>query len=312
MNPRTARRPQGFSLIELMIAMTIGLILTMIIGQVFINSRQVFSSTDQLGRLQESARYAITSVTRQLRQSTYRSDPRLITGGAQATRDQIFRVAGVPVPSLLGIDGGTAGAPVSGVADVLTVRYQGAGTGTGTGADGTVQDCAGTRIDAQAPGTFITATYFIKNDPNNNNEPTLYCTLETPPSPCTLNATTNTCAPCTSATTCFPLVPGVENMQVTYGEDKVAFGTTSLTPDGSIDRFVDASQVANFENVLSVRISLLLRTDDRLANAPNSIAYSMSGTTVYGPSVNTTPTISADLRLRRVFTTTVDLRNRNM
>ena len=312
MNPYRVPRPQGFSLIELMIAMTIGLVLTMIIGQVFINSRAVFASTDQLSRLQENARYAINSVTRQLRQSTYRSDPRLSTGGAQATRNQIFAVAGVPVPSLTGSDGGTAGTPTSGIPDVLTIRYQGAGTGTGTGADGTVQDCAGTKVDAQAAGTFITVTYFIKADPNNNNEPTLYCTLETPPSPCTLNATTNTCAPCTSATTCFPLVPGVENMQVTYGEDKVAFGTTSLTPDGSIDRFVDASQVANFENVLSVRISLLLRTDDRVANAPNAISYAMVGTTVVGPSINTNPSISSDMRLRRVFTSTIDLRNRNM
>jgi type IV pilus assembly protein PilW len=297
MNTRRTPRPQGFSLIELMIAMTIGLILTMIIGQVFINSKQVFSSTDQLGRLQENARYAITNVTRQLRQSTYRSDPRVT-----ATRTVVFVAGGAPVPSLTGTDGGTTGTPASGVSDILTVRYQGAGGGTGTAADGTIQDCAGTRIDAQAFGTFVTATYFVKNDPNNNNEPTLYCTLEVPPSPCTIA----TCAPCTSATTCFPLVPGVENMQVTYGEDKLGSGTTSLTPDGSIDRFVDASQVANFENVLSVRISLLLRTDDRVANAPNSTSYSMTGTTVYGPATST------DLRLRRVFTTTVDLRNRTL
>jgi type IV pilus assembly protein PilW len=69
MNILRARRQHGFSLIELMVAITIGMILTMLIGQIFINSRMVFSSTDSLGRLQENARYALSVLTRGVRAS---------------------------------------------------------------------------------------------------------------------------------------------------------------------------------------------------------------------------------------------------
>jgi len=286
-SPKTRMTQRGFSLIELMVACTIGLILTMLIGQIFINSRAVFASTDNLGRLQENARYALLLLSRELRQTTYKSDPR-------APRNVVFAL-----PTLTGTDGGTTGTPASGVPDILTVRFQGSGDGLGT-ADGTIQDCIGTKIDS---GVTVVNTFFIMNDPNNSNEPTLYCTTEVPPVGCTIT----TCAPCTAATTCFPLVPGVENMQVTYGEDKIGAPPATLSPDGSIDRFVTADPttgVAVWDNVLSVRVSLLMRTADRVANAPipSSTAYSMSGTNVYAPG--------NDTRLRRVFTTVVGLRNR--
>jgi type IV pilus assembly protein PilW len=288
MNTIHARRQHGFSLIELMVAITIGMILTMLIGQIFINSRMVFSSTDSLGRVQENARYALLVLTRGIRTSTYKSDPRV-------PRSTVFPIG--TLASLGGLDGGTTGTPASGLPDLLMVRFQGANGSAGV-ADGTIQDCAGNRI---AAGAMVVNTFFIKNDPANNNEPTLYCTLETPGVACT---TTATCAPCTASTTCFPLVPGVENLQVIYGEDKVGAPPATLSPDGSIDKFGDASTVTNWDNVLTVRVSLLMRTDDRVANTatPSTVAYSMVGTNVYAPGTDT--------RLRRVFTTVIDLRNR--
>jgi len=292
MNAMNARRLQGFSLIELMVAMTIGIILTMLIGQIFINSRQIFASTDSLSRLQENARYALTVLTREIRLSTYKADP----------REPRYDIGGVANTGAFGTnatfggtDGGSSGTPASGLPDTFWVRFQGSGNGTGT-ADGTVQDCAGARIDAPpatAPTTSVVNTFFIQADPTNNNEPTLFCNA---------GATAGTCA--AGAAGCIALVPGVENMQVTYGEDRVGAPPGTLSPDGSIDRFVDGGTVGNWDNILSVRISLLMRTDDRMANMPTpaSFSYSMVGTNVYAPG--------NDSRLRRVFTTVIDLRNR--
>lgn len=65
-------RQHGFSLIELMIAMTIGLIALAGIGYLFLESRQAFRSMDSLSRMQESARYALETMARDIRMAGYR------------------------------------------------------------------------------------------------------------------------------------------------------------------------------------------------------------------------------------------------
>jgi type IV pilus assembly protein PilW len=270
-------RSGGFSLVELMVAMAIGLILTLLIGQIFINSRAVFASTDNLSRLQENARYAMTLLSREIRTATYRSDPRMMNATPFVA----------PNLGMSGTDGGTTGSPASGVADKITLRFQGAGTAASGSADGTVQDCLGSRVDNNV---MITNTFMIFNDPANGNEPTLYCN-------------TDTVAPNTCGASCFPIVPGVENMQILYGED-ITDGFSTAKFDGSADRWVTAGNVNIWDNVVSVRISLLMRTADRVADqpTPSSTKWTMSGTDVYAPGTDT--------RLRRVFTTVVNLRNR--
>ena len=88
------------------------------------------------------------------------------------------------------------------------------------------------------------------------------------------------------------LIEGVENMQILYGED------TNDT-DNWANYYVPANNVVNWENVVSIRVSLLIRSlEDNIADQP--LAYTYNGTT-------TTPT---DRRLRRVFTSTYTVRNR--
>ncbi len=86
------------------------------------------------------------------------------------------------------------------------------------------------------------------------------------------------------------LVGGVENLQVLYGED--------LNGDGLANRYVPANGVAAMTAVVSVRISLLLRTQDNIASTPQTYVYN-------GETVD-----ADDRRMRRVFTSTVKLRNR--
>src|ERR1043165_7328718 len=51
-------RNQGFTLLELMIAMAIGLLLTLIIGTLFVQSRRTYLTTDDVSRMQENMRFA--------------------------------------------------------------------------------------------------------------------------------------------------------------------------------------------------------------------------------------------------------------
>ena len=96
---------------------------------------------------------------------------------------------------------------------------------------------------------------------------------------------------CQSGGTTQPILENVEDMQILYGERKD--GTAS----GNV-AYVPASDIGNWDNVFSIRVSLVLKTtEDLLTDTPQP--YEING-------VETTP---PDRRLYRVFTTTVALRN---
>ena len=60
---------RGFGLIELMIAMTLGLILILGVAQVFLNSKRSFVVQQQVAVLQENARFLLTRISRDVRQA---------------------------------------------------------------------------------------------------------------------------------------------------------------------------------------------------------------------------------------------------
>lgn len=95
------------------------------------------------------------------------------------------------------------------------------------------------------------------------------------------------------------VVEGVENMQILYGEDTDMNPVTRISTDYAPNRFIPAGTAGlNMARVVSVRVSLLLQTQDFMASQP--ISYTYNGGTV-------TP---ADRRIRRVVTSTFALRNR--
>lgn len=62
----------GFSLVELMVALAISMILLGGIGQILLGSKKSFTIQDTLGRQQENGRYAINTVSADLRRAGYR------------------------------------------------------------------------------------------------------------------------------------------------------------------------------------------------------------------------------------------------
>lgn len=96
------------------------------------------------------------------------------------------------------------------------------------------------------------------------------------------------------------LVPGVENMQVLYGVD--ATGGALGTPNQYLTAAqVDASNLWN--DVLSIQIGMLLRSDLGALPLPAAAQrpiFDVAGSYIEAPQ---------DTRLRRVFTTTIYLRN---
>lgn len=91
------------------------------------------------------------------------------------------------------------------------------------------------------------------------------------------------------------LVEGVENLQLLYGED--------LNGDGIANRYVNATNTGDFANVVSVRFGLLMQTPDEVNTQDDTDTYTLLGSVIDPVD---------DRRLRRMFSTTVKLRNRSL
>lgn len=62
-------KQQGLSLIELMIALTLGLILTLGVTQIFLGSNQTYRLTGSIGKIQEDLRYSVSTFSREVREA---------------------------------------------------------------------------------------------------------------------------------------------------------------------------------------------------------------------------------------------------
>ncbi|MGQ9686034.1 MAG: PilW family protein [Thiobacillaceae bacterium] len=74
--PRPLRTPaisaqRGLTLVELMISVTIGLIITLAIGYLYTGSRQTYRMNDNVARMQENGRYAMEMISRDVRMAGY-------------------------------------------------------------------------------------------------------------------------------------------------------------------------------------------------------------------------------------------------
>ena len=67
----TYKRMRGLSLVELMVAITIGAILLGGAVTLFINNRDTYKTTNELSRLQETARYALDMIVKDIRMAGY-------------------------------------------------------------------------------------------------------------------------------------------------------------------------------------------------------------------------------------------------
>ncbi|HHH35268.1 MAG TPA: prepilin-type N-terminal cleavage/methylation domain-containing protein [Gammaproteobacteria bacterium] len=91
------------------------------------------------------------------------------------------------------------------------------------------------------------------------------------------------------------LVEGVENLQILYGED--------TDGDNIANRYANADNVADFSNVVSVRFAMLVRTPEEVSTELDTKTYTLLDTVVDPVD---------DRRLRRIFSITVNLRNRSL
>lgn len=352
-NSRPARRQPGFSLVELMVALALGLTLALVIGYAYLGSKQTFRVQDALSRMQENARFIFETMGFDIRMAGFGGCPAQTAVNVLSTATEWDKdLLNFP---LVGYEGGVSTFP-TGVTgnilrgDALTVlraseveyivqtdvsptmtlttthdiqqydivvasdcTHQAifqmtgpANTGnTATtvnrngGLNSTVNLGSGGVAYPYAAGSRIMkmsgVSYFIRN--NGNGEPALVRLRR--------KGSNGTTMPANAADWAqLELAEGIQDMQITYGVD------TSATADGVVDTYLRADEVAGigvgatlaekWQRVLSVRISLLMVSTGSDAYTAEPQTYTFNGTT-------TTPT---DRRLRKVFNTTIAVRNR--
>ena len=147
--------------------------------------------------------------------------------------------------------------------DTVTFRYYGHDnpdtvTPPGT-ADGSVVDCQGNSVRRD---DMLTETLYVAADATNNNEPTLFCG--------------SVLVPFTGATTRVqvPLIPGVESLQLLYGED--------TDGDGVINRYVPIQSVSDLGAIKAIWVSVVIRAPGSSAPAAQSLVFNHFGVT-YAP-----------------------------
>ncbi len=333
----------GFTLIEIMIALLIGAVLIAGVIQVFITSKQSYRMQESLSRLQESGRFALDFLDRDIRMSGYRgcasksSVP--ITNRLTNANAYAFSFSN----GIQGFDAGTSSwlpahsssttgitSPLVG-SDIMTIRRAGddsvpivSGGTKRTSLKISRNTMPGLQnCDVVMVSDCTTADIFQVSDWNAANKLVKYETANCTTQPAGGNsskldseyinggnlhkAITTSYYVKTNAngqealfriinTNISPqeeeLVEGVEKMQIYYGLD--------TDTDHLANAYVKADAVTDWSKVVSVRISLLLKTiEDNIASKP--LKYSYDGNN----NIQAT-----DHRIRRVFTTTIAIRNK--
>ncbi|MEW6119421.1 MAG: PilW family protein [Pseudomonadota bacterium] len=303
------RGQQGFSLVELMIAIALGGLIIAAVGTVYVGSRQSFRTQDAMARIQEGARYAFETMSYDIRQvglgcETVNTDPvdstwynnlfkRPLLGyesGSGLPADVTDVVADTDALMVLRADkrgevrltSAATTATDHGIGNgglaVVTEDYSDATVYTASGASGT-SITLGTALNCST-GVAPTADYRLLPlvghiyhiRENGNGVPSLYRE--------TLLADGTTEAQ--------EVIEGVEDMQIEYGEDTSQVSVVECPDDGcSADTYRDdAGDVTNWNRVVSVRITLTMR------------------------SAETGAGVGGDGFLRKTFTTTIAVRNR--
>lgn len=338
------KKPQrGLSLVELMIAIAIASFLTLGLTELFSNSRQTYRVQENLSRLQENARFAMQIISRDIRMADFagckNSSINDATNHIDTTSGNYDATLHEFVSAVQG-NNGAAGASIAlDAPDTLTILNA---ADSGVSVQAPFGPLPSSDINVTAGHDFEQGDIILLADCTQSdifqitNDPTGGTVIEhdlgafiSNPGPNQINEPGNSNPLSCTAGHCLSrvytgeasiyrlrlntydiqqgtnglnalfrngveLVEGIENIQVLYGADNNGDSTPdSYVPEGTVG--------LNMENVVAIRISLLASTiEDNIATQP--IPYTIFNDTVFSP-LN-------DRRIRRVFTSTIALRNR--
>lgn len=329
-----SRHLRGFSLIELMVSLTIGLLLTIAIFSTYLGASAASKMAQAQGRMNEDAQAALLILSQQLKMAGNNpdqadridnADPSLSSRrnpvygatsyptGSYTTSDFFMRGCDGPfsnTTSAASLDKLDCSGSASLLPDAIAINYEADRFNTIPTSQATGKlptDCLGKKLDtitAMLPtvvgtGTATaTVTYAVAGN-------AFYIGSSTPSGSPSLYCKGNGAASPAQA-----LVENIEDLQFTYGAISTTPGASTATVAGYLraHELAALTSVANsampWSKVQAVRICVLVRSEGPVL-APNSTAR-------YLGCAGTLESAPTDRRLRQAFSSTVVLRNRRL
>jgi type IV pilus assembly protein PilW len=330
-NPRLTQR--GLSLIELMVAMTLGLVLVLVAIGLLFSAGQGLNAVDHGSAARDKERLATELLTSVILQAGYED-----WGNPLSNLQSVARLQGThpdPEPDVFGWDNAFYAVPsdldlststditngdrpvkcgsdnttacLNG-SDILVVRFQGMSAASNVVmGDRSMLNCGGGAEAAPANanlGERSVSLFHLSRD-TNSGEASLSCATYRD-----------------GWKASRPLVEGVESFQVLYGTDAVEPGVAPVanTNDSVADRWLRADQLtvagdavatrANWRRVRAVRIGLVLRgpVGSAVEIAARSV-LPLGATFAHADDIGSVLLAPADGRLRTSHSFTLHLRN---
>ncbi|HET8700841.1 MAG TPA: PilW family protein [Nitrococcus sp.] len=327
----------GFSLVEIMIALTLSLLLLGAVFQIFISAKASYRMNEGLAQIQETGRFATDLLASAIRMAGYQGcmtldqiTPHIIVANPPADL-QIYDPANVITGQNDLAASNTLGA-VAG-SDSLTIRGASA---VGARLTGNMSaDNANIQIDSNPGGfkqndilmiTDCASADIFRATSVSNSSGSSTVTIAHADSTNTDNRLSkayqgNARVMQFIATTYFVKDTGRKNeagdpiyslyvqrlggtpVELATGVDsmQVLYGVDT-NADGSVDEYVNAGAVTDFTDVISARVALLVRSVEPTSTQPESASYTLLDKTV----------TTDDRYLRKAFTLTATARNRSL
>jgi type IV pilus assembly protein PilW len=261
----------GFALIEILVALGIGLVVVGAVLASYLSNAQTGRLQSAAAQMDEDAQIGLRILTRELLMAGYamptsmNADTRVFNqsyeGRAVFGCDKGFSAAPSANPSTCAISGGAPSIEIAYEVDLYnSVVSKGKGT-----------DCAGVAVPASQNGITFNR-YGVGSSTEGRSE-----------------------LRCSSGSSTIPLVDNVERLQFWYGQSDGGASPQLI-------RYTQASD-ADFGRVMSVRVCLLMRSSEAPAKAEDAAWQSYL-------DCDGVRRIAADGRLRRVYFSTIALRSK--
>jgi len=310
---------RGLTLVELLIAMALGLVLVLAATVLLLSTRASYVALDQLEVTEETGRYASEAIARAIRQA----------GFEYRDADQIWFSSSADLsPNVLGMDGmtlkkndaaltsATVRDAVNG-SDILALRFFGDAKGNETGA---ILNCAGLAVPAATPqsdpeGMRGWSIFYVAKD--SSGEPELRCKYQTK-----------------NGWNADAIARGVESFQVLYGVDTTGDSAPDrfMNADGidvldqglalygnnALERLNDLKRKTFWKRVRTIRFAMLVRGSELARNDATNHTYHLFGEAYSAAhathdkgvriSEQEFPSMTRN-RVRKLFSQTIQLRN---
>ena len=332
---RAPRRQRGFSLIELLVALGLGLVVVVIAATALLLGQQGYRTVDTTTQLRDRERFTADLLARVIVQAGYQN----LGADMVSLRSSAVQFGQAdPEPDIYGWNDAVYATPENLIlsettkiadgdrqgkcgtvsdtscrngSDILVIRYQGVTSPTdSTKSDNTMINCRGEGEAGLSTGNLndrAASIFHVTRD--TSGEPSLSCSYY------------NFSSAGGGWVASTPLIEGVESFQVLYGTDGVTPGLApSVAQDTVAERWLRADQLTvtgnaastrdNWRRVRSVRIGLVMRGPVGSAQQALATTFLPFGSMyVSNSDTGSSLTVAADRRLRLESTFTVHVRN---